>query len=161
MAGKTINTSTKISRAKVFNKNFASGNKSSSGKFKNVSRNSFAGTSVDNVAVSASGIGIAVKLFGIILLLCIVSMLIQRFQGGEGIPSFQSLFNFLSGWNPPLQIPFLTFNSFTSQDWGILNFIKDLFVMLAQVLNVLVFFFNGLVTVISYVVVFFQWLFIF
>lgn len=161
MAGKTINTSTNISRAKVVNKNFASGMKVSSGNFKNVSRNSSAGISVDNVGVSASGVGLAVKLVGIILLLCIVSMLIQRFQGGDGIPSFQSLFNFLSGWNPPLQIPFLSFNSFTSQDWGILNFIKDLFVMLAQVLNVLVFFFNGVVTVISYVVVFFQWLFIF
>lgn len=101
------------------------------------------------------------KLLGFVLLLCLVSMLIQRFQGGDGIPSFQSLFNFLSGWKPPLQIPFLSFNSFTSEDWGILNFIKDLFVMLAQVLNVLVFFFNGLVTVISYVVVFFQWLFVF
>lgn len=156
-----MNTSTKISRAKVVNKNFASGLKVSSGKFKNVSRNSLAGTSVDNVGVSASGVGLAVKIVGIILLLCIVSMLIQRFQGGDGIPSFQSLFNFLSGWNPPFQIPFLSFNSFTSQDWGILNFIKDFFVMLAQVLNVLVFFFNGVVTVISYVVVFFQWLFIF
>lgn len=161
MAGKTINTSTKISRAKLVNKNFVSGMKVSSGNLKNVSRNSFAGTSVDNVGVSVSGVGLAVKLVGIILLLCIVSMLIQRFQGGDGIPSFQSLFNFLSGWNPPLQIPFLSFNSFTSQDWGILNFIKDLFVMLAQVLNVLLFFFNGVVTVISYVVVFFQWLFVF
>ena len=161
MAGKTINTSTKISRAKVVNKNFASGMKVSSGNLKSVSRNSSAGTSVDNVGVSASGVGLAVRLVGIIFLLCIVSMLIQRFQGGDGIPSFQSLFHFLSGWNPPLQIPFLSFNSFTSQDWGILNFIKDLFVMLAQVLNVLVFFFNGVVTVISYVVVFFQWLFIF
>ncbi len=161
MAGKTINTSTKVSRANVVNKNFSSGMKGSSGNLKNVSRNSFAGTSVDKVGVSASGVGLAVKFVGIILLLCIVSMLIQRFQGGDGIPSFQSLFKFLSGWNPPFQIPFLSFNSFTSQDWGILNFIKDLFVMLAQVLNVLVFFFNGLVTVISYVVVFFQWLFIF
>lgn len=101
------------------------------------------------------------KLLGIVLSLCIASMLIQRFQGGNGIPSFQSLFNFLSSWNPPAQLPFLSFNSFTSQDWGILNFIKDLFVMLAQVLNVLVFFFNGLVTVVSYVVVLFQWLFVF
>ena len=100
------------------------------------------------------------KLLGIVLVLCIVSMIIQRFQGGDGIPSFQSLFNFLSGWDPPAQIPFLSFNSFTSQDWGFFNFIKDLFVMLAQVLNVLVFFFNGVVTVVSYIVVLFHWLFI-
>lgn len=161
MAGKIINTSTKISRAKVVNKNFASGMKGSSGNRKNVSRNSFADTSVDKVGSSAANVGLAVRLVGIILLLCIVSMLIQRFQGGHGIPSFQSLFNFLSGWNSPLQIPFISFNNFISSDWGILNFIKDLFVMLAQVLNVLVFFFNGLTTVISYVVVFFQWLFVF
>lgn len=161
MAGKSIKTSSTVSRAKVVNKNFASGMKGSPGRRKNVSRSSFAGTSVDKVGVSFSEISAGSKLLCIVLLLCIASMLIQRFQGGDGIPSFQSLFNFLSGWNPPLQIPFLSFNSFTSEDWGFLNFIKDLFVMLAQVLNVLVFFFNGLVTVISYVVVFFQWLFVF
>ena len=162
MAGKTINTSTKISRAKVVNKNFASGMKGSSGKNKNFSRNSFAGTSVDKVGISASDVGLAVRLVGIIFLMVVVSMLIQRFNGKtDSVPSFTSLFTFLSDFEAPTVIPYISLVGNDLGDWGILNGIRDFFATLIGTLNITIFFINGLGSVVQYIVVFFRWLFVF
>mgnify|MGYP004601465091 CR=1 FL=1 len=162
MAGKTINTSTKVSRAKVVNKNFASGMKGSSGRFKNVSRNSFAGTSVDKVGVSASDVGLAIKILGIIFLMIVVSLLIQRFNGkSDSIPSFTSLFNFLSEFQAPATIPYISLVGNNLGDWGILNGIRDFFSTIIGTLNITIFFINGLGSVVQYIVVFFRWLFVF
>lgn len=162
MAGKTINTSIKISRAKVVNKNFASGMKGSSGNRKNFSRNSFAGTSVDKVGVSASDVGLAVKLVGIIFLMVVVSMLIQRFNGkNDSVPSFTSLFTFLSDFEAPVVIPYISLVGNDLGDWGILNGIRDFFATIIGTLNITIFFINGLGSVVQYIVVFFRWLFVF
>ena len=162
MAGKTINTSTKITRAKVVNKNFASGIKGSPGLRKNVSRNSFAGTSVDKVGVSASDVGLAIKMLGIIFLIIVVSLLIQRFNGkSDSIPSFTSLFNFLSDFQAPATIPYISLVGNDLGDWGILNGIRDFFATIIGTLNITIFFINGLGSVVQYIVVFFRWLFVF
>lgn len=162
MAGKSIKTSGTVSRAKVVNKNFASGMKGSSGRRKNVSRSSFAGTSVDKVGVSASDVGLAIKMLGIIFLIVVVSLLIQRFNGkSDSVPSFISLFNFLSEFQAPATIPYISLVGNDLGDWGILNGIRDFFATIIGTLNITIFFINGLGSVVQYIVVFFRWLFVF
>lgn len=76
-----------------------------------------------------------------------------------GVPTFSGLLEFFTTIEPPT-IPFLTYTSTQLGDWGAFNFLREVVVALQSIVNVLSFVFNGLFTLVTYVVIFFQWLFL-
>ena len=109
--------------------------------------------------------GTVVRLLVIVIFLCLLAMLVRRFKGNNGIPSFQSLFETLSNFKAPVQIPFIPDHTgevikfFSVPVFG--QLLGGLLDLLTNLLNVPIFFWNGLSIVVGYVGVFFQWLFVF
>lgn len=144
-----------------FDPNFYSGNSSPEdfGDSRNKVYSSYAGAS------RGFSFGTVIRLLGIVLFLCLLAMLVRRFKGDNGFPSFQSLFETLSNFKPPAQIPFIPDHTgevvkfFSVPFFGeLLGGLLDLF---TDLLNVPIFFWNGLSIVVGYIGVFFQWLFVF
>lgn len=100
------------------------------------------------------------SILGLVFMILLLAVLIQRFNGSDNIPSFTSLLEFFTNINPP-SIPFVSFEPIAMGDWGIFNFLRDFIYTISQIVNVFVFFCNGLISFCTYVVTFFLWLFAF
>ena len=109
----------------------------------------------DNKDDVKNGLSIA----GILLLMMLLMLLIRKFTGSNaGVPTFTSLLEWFSGFSAPT-IPFLG-TSFDLGDWGMFNFIRDGLSWFVSIVDVLIFFVNGILSVIFYIPRFFQWLFL-
>lgn len=94
---------------------------------------------------------------GILLLALLIRYTQNQFE--PILPTFTSLLEKFSS-SEVASVPFLNTNSIFISDWGVLEFLKVLFEGLLSLINVLLFFVNGIISVISYIVWFMQWLFI-
>lgn len=104
-------------------------------------------------------VGKGLNIAGILLLLMLLVLLIRKFNGSSAsTPTFTSLLEWFSGFSSPT-IPFLTM-SFDLGDWGIFNFIRDGLSWFVSIVDVLIFFVNGILSVVFYITRFFQWLFL-
>lgn len=100
------------------------------------------------------------QILGIILVIMLIAVAIRFAMGSESIPTFTGFLETLTS-APEINIPFLTQTTgIIMADWGIFNFIRDFINTLMQIVDVLIFFFNGILSVLTYVVYFFRWLFI-
>lgn len=106
-----------------------------------------------------SEVGKGLNIAGILLLMMLLVLLIRKFTGSPaGTPTFTSLLEWFSGFSAP-SIPFLSM-SFDLGDWGMFNFIRDGLSWFVSIVDVLIFFVNGILSVIFYVTRFFRWLFL-
>lgn len=94
---------------------------------------------------------------GILLLALLIRYTQNQFE--PILPTFTSLLEKFSS-SEVATVPFLDTNSIFISDWGVLEFLKILFEGLLSLINVLLFFVNGIISAISYIVWFMQWLFI-
>lgn len=107
---------------------------------------------------------IAFKRGGSILLSIVLAILLgvslMRISLGKyQIPSFTEFLNVISNVPVP-EIPFLDL-SFTdlSGDWGVLSFLKSFIIPLTRIIDTVLFFINGIISVITYLAYFFGWVF--
>lgn len=104
--------------------------------------------------------GALTRILGIIIVLMLLATLIRKLNGSDVTPTFTSFLELFSNV-PEVAIPFQDFSAVNFGDWGVFNFLRDFISMLAEIVNVLIFLFNGIISVITYVVYFFRWLFMF
>ena len=99
------------------------------------------------------------RIFGMVLLLVLVTSLIMKLQGNSGSLSFESFINFLAT-APQISPSFAIIPKFTA-DIGIFQFFADFINYLGTIINILVFLFKNLANLVVYVVWFFGWVFSF
>lgn len=98
------------------------------------------------------------KSFVAILLAVLLLVLLIRVMNGSSIPTFTSFLELLSS-APTVKVPFLSTVGTALGDWGVFNFLRDFIAFFNNIVNVLVFLFNGLANLVVYVVWFVRWLF--
>ena len=100
-----------------------------------------------------------VGIFKYFLFIILLSVILKYLQGNSTIPTFTSLLSTLQEI-PDISIPFLNFQATVLGDWGILNPLRDFFGSLISLIDVVIFFFNGIINVIFYISFIFKWLFL-
>lgn len=75
------------------------------------------------------------------------------------IPTFTGLFQKLTE-TEPMNVPFIDLGSIDLGDWGSFNFLRDFLMTLMSIVNVLIFFINGIINCITYIVWVLDWLFV-
>ena len=109
---------------------------------------------------SATRAKTGLSLLSLVVCVLLVAMLIRKFTGNNTVPSFTSLLEFLSSVKAPT-IPFLKGFSLSPLDeWAIMDGLRVFLNSFVDLFNVVIFIFNGILSVITYVVIFFQWLFV-
>ena len=106
----------------------------------------------------SSEFSFSIKIFGIAFSVIVLCLILRRLSGLEDMPTFAGFLEMITNV-PEVAIPFQVFNQTTLGDWGVFNFLRDFISILLQLVNVAIFLVNGVVSVITYVVYFFQWLF--
>ena len=104
-------------------------------------------------------IKIGASLFGMVFILLVLSLLLTRFRGSDGVPTFTGLLEWFSGFSAP-EIPFINATSVVLGDWGIFNWLRDFISFFVGLLNIILFLVNGLLSLMFYVIHFFSWLFL-
>ena len=101
------------------------------------------------------------KIIGIVFFILLTALLLRKLFGGAdySLPTFSSLFEKLSTADKS-SIPFIDSVYVVLGDWGVFNFLKSFVSFFIDIFNVLIFVFNGLLSVIKYITWFITWLFI-
>ena len=102
------------------------------------------------------------SILGIVFLLILCAVLIRRFNYKNDIPTFEGLLTYLTQ-TQVYNFPFVDFASFGgfANDWGILNVLRNFLANFANLINVVIFLVNGLMTIVQYVLILMRWLFVF
>lgn len=119
------------------------------------SYNSYDGEEFVSSTISSSLLVGILKYF---LFAILLSVILKFLQGNSTVPTFTSLLSTLQDI-PDISIPFLNFQPTVLGDWGILNALRDFFASLISLIDVVIFFFNGIINVVFYVSFLFKWLF--
>ena len=103
------------------------------------------------------GLGI----IGYVFLLLLIATLIRVMVGSQSMPTFTGFLETLST-APTVEIPFISFDitNFLGGEWVILDELRRALAFLLSTFNVVIFFVNGIVSVITYITFLFRWLFI-
>lgn len=99
------------------------------------------------------------SILGIVFLILLLAVLIRRFKGVGSYPTFTGFLEYFTSIQPP-EIPFTSLTVTDLGDWGWFNFFREFVMSFMSILDVLIFFVNGLLSVITYVALFFTWLFV-
>lgn len=108
-----------------------------------------------------AGVGGLRLVLTIVFFILLVSMLTRMLTGSDSIPTFAGFLNYLQD-APEVQIPYINFSEveLSTEDWGIFEFLRRTIVFFLQSLNITVFLINGLMSVVTYIVFVFKWLFL-
>lgn len=108
-----------------------------------------------------AGVGGFQVVLTIIFFVLLVTVLTRTLTGVGGVPTMASLLERLQS-APSVEIPYISMADIplSGDDWGVLEFIRVTIVYFLQSLNISVFFVNGLISVVSYVIFIFTWLFV-
>ena len=98
---------------------------------------------------------------GYVFVLLLIATLIRVMVGSQSLPTFTGLLDTLST-APTIEIPFISFDmtNFLGGEWLILDELRRVLAFLLSTFNVVIFFVNGIVSVITYITFLFRWLFI-
>lgn len=98
---------------------------------------------------------------GYVFLLLLIATLIRVMVGSQSMPTFTGFLETLSS-APTVEIPFISFDmtNFLGGEWVILDELRRALAFLLSTFNVVIFFVNGIVSVITYITFLFRWLFI-
>lgn len=98
---------------------------------------------------------------GYVFVLLLIATLIRVMVGSQSLPTFTGFLETLST-APAVEIPFISFDmtNFLGGEWAILDELRRVFAFLLSTFNVVIFFVNGIVSVITYITFLFRWLFI-
>ena len=108
-----------------------------------------------------TGVGITSLVFTILFAILLVCNLVRFSLGAENYPTLATFLEYLTE-APEVQIPYVNFDEWGifKDEWAILDFLRGLLNFALQSFNVVLFFINGLVSVVTYVVYLFRWLFV-
>lgn len=100
-------------------------------------------------------------ILGIVFAIILIAVLIRIFTGSTNIPTFTGFLEMLQDV-PNVQIPFLSTvtTNILVEPWAILDGLRVFLRTILNVVDVVIFLINGLLSVATYVVYFFRWLFI-
>lgn len=96
----------------------------------------------------------------ILILFMVIMVLVSALQGNLKLPTFRGLLEGLSNFDVIPSIPFVDFSMLSLGDWGVFNFIRDVISFGLSTVNILVFVFNGLVSIVNFVIFFVRWIFL-
>ncbi len=102
--------------------------------------------------------GVVTKLLSIVVVALLVAIIIAKYSGNGNLPTFTSFLETLSN-SPTLSIPIFNISTFVLNDWGVFNWLRDFISVFMSLINIIIFFANGVLSVLSYIVYFLQWLF--
>lgn len=103
--------------------------------------------------------GVFIKILGFLVILLLAVYVIQSAQGTATPKTFTSFLEYFTTNTPDIQIPFITVPSLQIADWGVFNAIREFVLLNIKLFNVLIFVVNGLINLVSYIALVFQWIF--
>ena len=77
----------------------------------------------------------------------------------NNVPSLTNLLDYLTTINP-VDIGFINDSVIVLGDWGIFNFLRDFVSFFIQIINVIIFIFNGLINIVLYAYSVLRWIFL-
>lgn len=103
-------------------------------------------------------INFGVRIIGLVFTLLLLFSIVRLSVNGQ-VPSFTNLLNLFSTMKP-VTVPFISAPSIVLGEWVILDFIRQFLEFFVNIFNVIIFMFNGLLSIVQYCLVFLRYMFL-